>query len=72
MKKIDFEAHFLTEDYIDALRQNKGFPRYVENSETKSHDLNWNCYNRKNALWTRPKTCESSHIFCNKIKNHKE
>ena len=39
MKKIDFEAHFLTEDYIDALRQNKGFPRYVENSQTKSHDL---------------------------------
>jgi len=39
MKKIDFEAHFLTEEYIDALEKNNGYPRYVENPETGSHDL---------------------------------
>ena len=39
MKKIDFEAHFLTEEYIDALSENNGFPRYVENRQTGSHDL---------------------------------
>lgn len=30
MKKIDFEAHFVTEEWVDALYRNEGYPRLVE------------------------------------------
>lgn len=29
MKKIDFEAHFLTREYLEALSKNPGYPRFV-------------------------------------------
>jgi predicted TIM-barrel fold metal-dependent hydrolase len=29
MKKIDFEAHFVTQDYVRAMEENKGYPHYV-------------------------------------------
>jgi len=47
MPKIDFEAHFLTEAYIEALQENKGYPQYVENPQTNSHDL---CFSEGVAL----------------------
>ncbi|MFH1488968.1 MAG: amidohydrolase family protein [Pseudomonadota bacterium] len=30
MKKIDFEAHFVTQEWVEALYQNEGYPRLVE------------------------------------------
>jgi predicted TIM-barrel fold metal-dependent hydrolase len=36
MKRIDFEAHFLTREYVKVLSKNKGYPRYVEDEQTKS------------------------------------
>jgi predicted TIM-barrel fold metal-dependent hydrolase len=30
MRKIDFEAHFVTEDWVDSLYKNNGYPRLVE------------------------------------------
>ena len=41
MKRIDFEAHFLTEEFVDLLRNNKGFPRYMEDRQANRHQL---CY----------------------------
>ena len=41
MKRIDFEAHFLTEEFVDLLRNNKGFPRYMEDRQTNRQQL---CY----------------------------
>lgn len=35
MKKIDFEAHFVTEEWIETLYKNKGYPRFVEDSGKK-------------------------------------
>ena len=36
MQKIDFEAHFYTQSYIDAMFANKGFPRFeIETSTGK-------------------------------------
>lgn len=34
MKTIDFEAHFFTNEYVKALYDNKGYPRYVEDPKT--------------------------------------
>jgi predicted TIM-barrel fold metal-dependent hydrolase len=39
MKKIDFEAHFVTEEYIDALRKNKGYPKLVEDKAAKTRRM---------------------------------
>lgn len=39
MKKIDFEAHFYTPAYINALSQNQGYPRFVEDKQTKTRRL---------------------------------
>ncbi len=41
MKRIDFEAHFLTHEYIDLLHENKGFPRYEADKQTERQYL---CY----------------------------
>ena len=34
MKKIDFEAHFATEEWIHALVQNEGYPRIGMDKKT--------------------------------------
>ena len=34
MKRIDFEAHFVTKDYVDTLSKNNGFPRYEKDPST--------------------------------------
>jgi len=39
MKKIDFETHFATQEWIDALYQNKTYPRLEENKEKKTRRL---------------------------------
>ena len=39
MKKIDFEAHFFTEEYLEGLHENKGYPRFVEDEKTKGRRL---------------------------------
>ena len=36
MKKIDLEAHFYTEAYLQALSKNKGYPKLVEDQKDKS------------------------------------
>lgn len=35
MKRIDFEAHFVTEEWIDAIYQNEGFPKFVDDANNK-------------------------------------
>ena len=39
MKKIDLEAHFITKELVDALYQNREYPRYVDDAVTKSRRL---------------------------------
>ena len=39
MKKIDFEAHFVTKDYVNAMEENKGYPRYMIDEKTKNRRL---------------------------------
>jgi predicted TIM-barrel fold metal-dependent hydrolase len=34
MTKIDFEAHFVTNDYVRALEENTGYPRYSVDRQT--------------------------------------
>ena len=34
MKKIDLENHFASETYVDALYNNPGYPRYVDDGTT--------------------------------------
>jgi predicted TIM-barrel fold metal-dependent hydrolase len=34
MKKIDFETHFVTKDYVRAMEENQGYPRYFINKQT--------------------------------------
>jgi predicted TIM-barrel fold metal-dependent hydrolase len=41
MKKIDFEAHFVTKEYVETMIGNKGYPRYGEDPKTKKRRL---CY----------------------------
>jgi uncharacterized protein len=42
MKKIDFEAHFFTLEYVDALYGNVGYPRFADSQETGSRRLWYN------------------------------
>jgi predicted TIM-barrel fold metal-dependent hydrolase len=42
MKKIDFEAHFYTAEYIRAMYENKGYPRFADDEETKGRRLWYN------------------------------
>ncbi len=46
MKKIDFEAHFVTEEWIEALYRNEGYPRFVEDDK------------KKRRLYFTPEACE--------------
>jgi predicted TIM-barrel fold metal-dependent hydrolase len=39
MKKIDFETHFVTNEYVKAMKENKGYPRYGEDPKTKNRRL---------------------------------
>jgi predicted TIM-barrel fold metal-dependent hydrolase len=39
MKKIDLEAHFATKEWIDALLQNKGYPRLVEDKAAQTRRM---------------------------------
>ena len=39
MKTIDFEAHFVTIPWIDALYENKGYPRLVEDKTAKTRRM---------------------------------
>jgi len=39
MKRIDFEAHFATEEFMKLLLENKGFPRCRVDEQTKAHYL---------------------------------
>lgn len=39
MKKIDFEAHFVTEEWVDALYRNKGYPKLVEDKAAKTRRM---------------------------------
>ena len=41
MKRIDFEAHFVTEEWIDALKNNEGFPRLVEDKAAKTRRMHF-------------------------------
>jgi predicted TIM-barrel fold metal-dependent hydrolase len=42
MRKIDFEAHFYTQEYIAAMYNNKGYPRFVDDDKTKDRRLWYN------------------------------
>ena len=46
MKKIDFEAHFVTEEWIDTLYNNTSFPKFVDDE------------NKKRRLYYHPDACE--------------
>ena len=39
MKKIDFEAHFYTPEYVKALSENKGYPKLVEGNGERDRRL---------------------------------
>ena len=39
MKKIDFETHFVTKEFVKTMLENKGYPRYVEDKKTNSRRL---------------------------------
>jgi len=39
MKRIDFEAHFVTEAYVKAMEENQGYPRYIVDKQTKNRRL---------------------------------
>jgi predicted TIM-barrel fold metal-dependent hydrolase len=39
MKKIDFEAHFVTQDYVKTMEENQGYPRYVIDENTQNRRL---------------------------------
>ncbi len=42
MKKIDFEAHFYTQEYLETMYQNKGYPRFADDEKTKGRRLWYN------------------------------
>jgi predicted TIM-barrel fold metal-dependent hydrolase len=41
MKRIDFEAHFVTRDYVRALEENRGYPRYSVDGQTGRRRLEY-------------------------------
>jgi hypothetical protein len=42
MKRLDFEAHFYTQEYVDILYRHKGYPRFGLDEETKGRRLWYN------------------------------
>ena len=41
MKKIDFEAHFVTDEWVTEMFENKGYPRYVRDEKTAQCRVQW-------------------------------
>ncbi|UCB51191.1 MAG: amidohydrolase [Deltaproteobacteria bacterium] len=41
MKKIDFEAHFITEEWLEQMFENKGYPKYVRDVKTNTCRIEW-------------------------------
>jgi len=41
MKKIDFEAHFITDEWVGMMFERKGYPRYVRDKETNRCRVLW-------------------------------
>lgn len=39
MKRIDFETHFVTKDYVRAMEEHQGYPRYIINKQTGNRRL---------------------------------
>jgi len=39
VKRIDFEAHFFTKEYLKALSKNEGYPRLVEDHQERSRRM---------------------------------
>jgi uncharacterized protein len=39
MKKVDFETHFITREFVAFMNQHKGYPRYGEDPQTKRRRL---------------------------------
>jgi predicted TIM-barrel fold metal-dependent hydrolase len=39
MGKIDFEAHFVTREYVKTMEENQGYPRYIIDENTKNRRL---------------------------------
>ena len=57
MKKIDFEAHFVTKEYVRVIEENKGYPRYVVDGESG-----------KRRLWYTPEVGEPlGDVLLNKL-----
>jgi len=42
MKKLDFEAHFYTREYVDTLYRQKGYPRFGTDEQTQGRRLWYN------------------------------
>ena len=42
MKRIDFEAHFHTKEYLNAMYRNKGYPRFTKDENAKYPRLWYN------------------------------
>jgi hypothetical protein len=42
MKRIDMEAHFYPEEYIKAMYENKGYPRFADDAQSKGRRLWYN------------------------------
>jgi predicted TIM-barrel fold metal-dependent hydrolase len=41
MKKIDFEAHFATQEWVTKMSENKGYPRYIRDNKTNARRIEW-------------------------------
>ena len=41
MKRIDFEAHFITEEWVSEMFRNKGYPRYAKDLKTNACRIEW-------------------------------
>ena len=41
MKKIDFEAHFVTEEWLAKMFEKKGYPKYVKDRQTNTTRIEW-------------------------------
>jgi len=41
MKRIDFEAHFITEEWVSGMFRNKGYPRYTKDPKTHACRVEW-------------------------------
>ena len=41
MKRIDFETHFVTKDYVRVMEEHQGYPRYIINKQTGNRRLHY-------------------------------